>query len=82
MEPETRENKRMDIVVTFAMKKYIIELKIWRGSQYEQGGLIQLADYLDIQKEEEGFMLTFRLGEAPESKWETVNGKRIFSVVV
>lgn len=82
VEPETRENKRMDIVVTYMVKKYIIELKLWRGPRYEQEGLVQLSDYLDIQKEDVGFLLTFGLGKKRESKWMTINGKKIYNVVV
>jgi hypothetical protein len=33
VEPETRNNTRMDIVVAYGEEEYIIELKIWRGEE-------------------------------------------------
>ena len=34
VEPETRNNSRMDIVVTYGREEFIIELKIWHGEEY------------------------------------------------
>ena len=34
IEAETRTNKRMDIVITYNKKMYIIELKKWHGKSY------------------------------------------------
>ncbi len=31
VEPQTRENKRLDVVVIYGKQKYVIELKIWNG---------------------------------------------------
>ena len=59
VEPMTRENKRMDICITYGNEKHIVELKIWYGRQYEQDGVTQLAEYLDIQKQKTGWLLTF-----------------------
>ncbi len=39
MEPETRDNTRMDVVISYGGREYIVELKIWRGEQYRQKGL-------------------------------------------
>jgi hypothetical protein len=84
VEPETRANKRMDVAVTYAGEKFIIELKIWYGKDYEQKGLLQLADYLDIQNEDTGWLVTFGLGqmEDREPEWIEAGGKNIFSAVV
>jgi hypothetical protein len=49
----------MDIVVFYGTKEYIIELKIWRGSKKHEEGVSQIADYLDIQHQREGWLLTF-----------------------
>ena len=35
IEPEMRDNKKMDIVIKYGIEKYIVELKIWRGEKYE-----------------------------------------------
>lgn len=82
IEPETREKKRMDVVITYADKKYIVELKIWRGLGYEKEGLAQLTDYLDIQKESEGYLLTFGFGKVQKSEWIKLNDKKVFNIVV
>ena len=80
-EVQVSEEKRLDIVVTFDNKKYIIELKIWRGEAYHQEGLRQLCGYLDRQNETSGYLLIYDLrkesGQA--GKWETVEteGKKI-----
>lgn len=39
VEPETRDNTRMDVVISYGGREYIVELKIWRGEQYRQKGL-------------------------------------------
>jgi len=59
VEPQTRNNRRMDIVVFFGKEKFIIELKIWRGQQYEESGYAQLADYLDSQGQKKGWLISF-----------------------
>ena len=47
-EVQISEEKRLDVVITYNKNKYIIELKIWRGEEYHEKGLKQLADYLHI----------------------------------
>jgi hypothetical protein len=59
VEPQTRDDKRMDIVVFYGNKEYIIELKIWRGNKKHEDGVSQIADYLDIQHQREGWLLIF-----------------------
>jgi hypothetical protein len=80
---EISEEKRLDIVLTFERKRYIIELKIWRGESYHQEGIRQLCDYLDRQNEPIGYLLVYDLrkesGRAGE--WEKIEreGKEIFA---
>ncbi len=82
-EVQISEERRLDIVITFGNKKYIIELKIWRGETYHQAGIGQLCDYLDRQKETMGYLLIYDLrkesGRAGE--WEKIEtaGKKIFA---
>jgi hypothetical protein len=84
VEPETRENKRMDIVVTYGSERFIIELKLWHGPGYEQKGLEQLAAYLDIQNAKNGWLVVFGLGKMADTKpeWIEINEKNIFKVIV
>ena len=59
VEPETRGSRRMDIVVFYDKEEHIIELKIWRGEQYEQDGLNQLARYMAFRGRKHGYLLSF-----------------------
>ena len=81
-EVETSDEKRLDVVVTFYERKYILELKIWRGSKNHDRGLKQLANYLDIHSVSQGFLLIFdiRKKKTWEKKWIKVSGKDVFAV--
>jgi hypothetical protein len=84
VEPRTRNNKRMDLVITYNQKLYIIELKIWHGAKYDNAGLKQLSNYLDIQHQNIGYLVTFNFNKNKESKnqWLDVEGKQIFSICI
>ena len=78
-EAQISDEKRLDVVVTHLNKKYIIEMKLWRGEQAHQKGLEQLCDYLDRQSLSEGYLLIFDHAEVKEWKAEEIemNGKKI-----
>ncbi|BDU49834.1 AAA-like domain-containing protein [Haliovirga abyssi] len=84
VESETRESNRMDIVVTYNMKKFVIELKIWRGGQYEQEGREQLCKYLEAQNLDKGYMIFYNFNKGKEYIKDRVmvNGKEVFEIVV
>jgi Predicted AAA-ATPase. len=84
VEPVTRQNKRMDLVLTFNHKQYILELKIWNGKKYEEKGINQLCEYLDIHGHNTGYLLVFNFNSSKEYKaeWINVDNKRIFEVLV
>ena len=85
VEPQTRDNRRMDLVVTYGRQEFIVELKIWRGDKYERTGREQLSEYLAIRGMDEGYLLTFDFSKNrshPEPQWVEVDGKRIFEAVV
>ena len=85
VEPETRDNRRMDLVVTYGKQEFIVELKIWRGEKYEQRGRDQLADYLAARGKDEGYLVTFDFSKEKhdtDPEWVDVNGERVFEVVV
>lgn len=83
-EPQISEEKRLDVVITYHQHKYVAELKVWRGPKAHKAGLEQLADYLDRQSLEAGYLIIF--DHAETKAWETkrirVKGKRIFAVWV
>ncbi len=56
-EVETSEEKRLDIVVIFADEKFITELKIWRGQEYHQQGILRLKDYMRRENANKSYML-------------------------
>jgi hypothetical protein len=76
----------MDIVVAYGEDEFIIELKIWRGSQYRKQGIAQLEQYMDSRLADKGYLLSFSFADNKEYKAEWINeletDKRIFEVVV
>lgn len=59
IEPETRNNERMDMVITYGGEEHIIELKIWHGEEYRKKGIAQLEEYLDSRNTTKGYLLSF-----------------------
>lgn len=85
VEPQTRDNRRMDLIVTYGREEFVVELKIWRGDKYEQKGRDQLSEYLATRGKDEGYLVTFDFSKNKEEKepeWIEWNGKRIFEAVV
>ena len=85
VEPQTRDNRRMDLVVTYGRQEFIIELKIWRGDKYEESGRDQLAAYLATRNMDEGYLVTFDFSKdkhEAEPQWIEWNGKRLFEVII
>ena len=72
VEAHTRDNRRMDIVIDYLGKRYIIELKIWRGQKYNEDGEKQLSDYLDSYGLKTGYLLTFCFNESKDTGVKTV----------
>jgi len=83
-EPQISEEKRLDIAITFFQHKYVVELKVWRGKKAHEKGLIQLADYLDKQDLDTGYLVIFdqRVKKSWHKEWFTVNNKKIYAVWV
>lgn len=83
-EPNVSQERRMDIVITYQTKRYVIELKIWRGQQYHEQGLGQLSDYLDIYGLTEGFLLIYDFNKNKRYQEEQIlfSDKQIFAVWV
>ena len=85
-EPENDDGSRMDLVITFNHKEYVVELKIWHGTEYELSGRDQLSEYLETRNLNEGYLVTFSflkekvVQEKPE--WIEYNGKKIYEAVI
>ncbi len=85
VEPQTRDNRRMDLVVTYGQQEFIIELKIWRGDKYEESGRDQLASYLATRDMDEGYLVTFDFSKNKkdaEPQWIEWNGKRLYEAII
>jgi hypothetical protein len=80
-EVQISQEKRLDVVVTYLEQKFIVELKIWRGEEYHQQGLKQLAEYLESQNMEQGYLLSFNFNQNKEYRDEEleVDNKKIFA---
>lgn len=63
MEEQTRDHKRMDLVIHYLGRRYIIELKIWRGPRYNSEGEEQIREYLDYFGLSTGYMLSFNFNK-------------------
>ena len=63
IEARTRDNKRTDVVIDYRGKQFIIELKIWRGEEYNARGEAQIFEYLDFYKQDRGYLLSFNFNK-------------------
>jgi hypothetical protein len=79
-EPQTSEEKRLDVVITYHQHQYVAELKLWYGPAANAEGLLQLADYLDRMGLDTGYLLIFDHSQRKSWKngWTDVGDKRIF----
>ncbi len=66
MEAQTRDAKRTDVIVDYLGEQFIVELKIWHGSEYNERGERQLTKYLDYYHQEKGYMLSFNFNKKKE----------------
>ncbi|GBU24544.1 hypothetical protein R83H12_01178 [Fibrobacteria bacterium R8-3-H12] len=80
IEPETRNRRRMDVIVDFDKEQFIVELKIWKGEQKHEKAHEQLIKYLDSKNKNEGYLLTFdfrkKRAKKPSAKWVRKGKKR------
>jgi hypothetical protein len=85
-EVQISEEKRLDVVITFENRKYIVELKIWRGESYHREGIEQLCAYLERQNESVGYLLIYDLrkemGKAGQYETIEMKDKKIFTAWV
>ncbi len=63
LEAQTRDARRTDVIVDYLGEQFIIELKIWHGSEYNERGEEKLTDYLDYYHKDKGYMLSFNFNK-------------------
>jgi len=80
---------RIDVLLHYKGKRYVIELKIWRGKEYHAKGKRQLIDYLKSESLSEGYMVLFdprdkEFKKSTENKImeEKMEGYRIVSFLI
>lgn len=86
IESETRNQRRMDLVVDYGKDEFIIELKLWRGEAYKAAAYKQLLEYMKFKNTTTGYLLTFDFRKEKSDKyvsgWVRMEDKLIFDVVV
>lgn len=84
IELQTRNDRRMDVVVSYAREQHVVELKIWHGEQYNEDGEQQLSDYLDYLHLKKGYLLTFNFNKEKEVgiKHVTYKDKKLIEAMV
>ncbi|MDE7476610.1 MAG: 9-O-acetyl-N-acetylneuraminate esterase [Lachnospiraceae bacterium] len=84
LEAQTRDERRTDVIVDYLGEQFIVELKIWHGSEYNERGEQQLIDYLDYYHKDKGYMLSFNFNVKKEVgvKEIQIGGKTIVEAVV
>jgi hypothetical protein len=84
VEPQTRGNRRMDVVVFYGKKEYIVELKIWHGEHKASAAYDQLIQYLETRGEKEGYLLSFCDNKISPREGGTLShkGYKIHEVIV
>lgn len=73
-------------MVTYLDRKYVVELKIWRGPKAHENGIKQLEDYLERAGTKKGYLVIYDLRKDAQKEWrqETIagDGKGIFAIWV
>ena len=86
VEPQTRDNRRMDLVVTYERQEFIVELKIWRGENTRRAAATNSPVTSPPAAWRRAILSP---STSPKTRslpslngWMEWNGKRIFEVIV
>lgn len=72
MKLETQTGRgRIDLLILYNQRKYIVETKIWEGESLYQAGKKQLVAYLKSEEVEEGYYIVFDHRKEPTPLIET-----------
>ncbi len=85
IEEQTRDHDRMDVVIDYLGKQYVIELKIWRGNAYNERGEEQLCRYLEYFDLQEGYLLSFCFNKTKQSGLQApvvLKGRTLIEAIV
>ena len=87
IETETRNYRRMDVILDYNKEQFIIEMKLWHGEKYKEKAYEQLLEYMSAKNTDTGYLFTFDFrtdaNKERQAEWvEFSDGRRIFDVVV
>ncbi|MDE6517091.1 MAG: 9-O-acetyl-N-acetylneuraminate esterase, partial [Acetatifactor sp.] len=84
IEAQTRDARRTDVIVDYLGEQFVVELKIWRGNEYNERGEEQLAAYLEAYHLDRGYMISFNFNKnkQPGIKEITLGSRTIVEAVV
>lgn len=84
IEAQTRDAKRTDIIVDYMGEQFVVEMKIWRGNEYNERGEQQIADYLDYFHQKKGYLVSFNFNrkKTPGIRTIVLGDKTIVEAVV
>ncbi|MCD8133719.1 MAG: AAA-like domain-containing protein [Clostridiales bacterium] len=67
IEARTRNMKRTDVVIDYRGKQFVLEMKIYRGQEYNRRGEEQLLEYMDYYHLQKGYMLSFNFNKKKQT---------------
>lgn len=84
IEAQTRNQRRTDVVIDYLGQQQVVEMKIWRGEEYNRRGEEQFFDYLEYYHLDKGYLLSFNFNKKKQIGMKEIKykGKRILEVVV
>ena len=84
IEEQTRNHRRMDLVIHYLGERYIVEMKIWRGERYNAEGEKQISEYLDYFGLATGYMLSFSFNKSkkPDVNLVHIGDKLLYEGIV
>ena len=84
IEAQTRNQRRTDVVIDYLGQQHVVEMKIWRGEEYNRRGEEQLFDYLEYYHLDKGYLLSFNFNKKKEPgvRELRIGGKTIVEAMV
>lgn len=72
------------MIVDYLGEQFVVELKIWRGNEYNERGEEQLLSYLEAYHLEKGYMVSFNFNKRkkPGVQEITIGGRKLVEAVV
>lgn len=84
IEAQTRDARRTDVIVDYLGERFVVELKIWRGNEYNERGEEQLVAYLEEYRLDKGYMISFNFNKnkQPGVREVLLGNRKIVEAVV